>query len=62
MYDAYVSWSMASARRHVFEAKFAKVMKTRFKRLDERVRRYVDCRLHDVPARPDAEPRIPGWE
>jgi putative DNA primase/helicase len=45
MYDAYVSWSMASARKPIFETKFANVMKTRFTRLDERIRRYIDCRL-----------------
>ena len=54
LYDAYVSWSLANARRAVSETKFAKVMKTRFTRTDERVRRYLDCRLHDVPTRPEA--------
>ncbi|HET6376586.1 MAG TPA: hypothetical protein VFF88_11110 [Methylocella sp.] len=54
LYEAYVSWSMANAKRHVFETKFSKVMRQRFTRTEERVRRYLNVRLHDVPARPDA--------
>lgn len=59
LYEAYVSWSMANARRHVGEMKFSRAMKGRFERTNERVRRYLDCRLHDVPDRPDANPRNP---
>jgi putative DNA primase/helicase len=59
MYDAYVSWSEANARRPVFEAKFGKVMKTKFARDEGRIRRYLDCRLHDVPSRPQPPPRNP---
>jgi len=63
LYQAYVSWSMANAKRHVFEGKFGRVMRQQFTRTDERVRRYLDCRLHDVPSRPDdAEPRNPDFE
>jgi putative DNA primase/helicase len=58
VYDAYVSWSLANARRPIHETRFGRVMKTKLKRTDERVRRYLDCRLHDVPARPDV-PRNP---
>ena len=53
LYDSYVSWSMANARQHVFEKKFSKVMRQRFTRTDERVLRYLDCQLPDVPERPD---------
>jgi putative DNA primase/helicase len=60
MYEAYVSWSQANARKPVFETKFGRVMKTRFTREDRNVRKYLDCRLHDVPERPPPEPRSPG--
>jgi putative DNA primase/helicase len=53
MYEAYVSWCLANAKKPVFETRFGRVMKARFRRDDGRIRRYLDCRLHDVPARPD---------
>jgi len=60
MYDSYVSWCIANAKKPVFETKFGRVMKTKFARDDKsRIRQYVDCRLHDVPPRPDAQPRSP---
>lgn len=50
MYDAYVRWCRASAKKEVFETKFGSVMKTRFTRDDsKRVRVYLDVHLHDVP-------------
>ena len=50
MYDAYLSWCKANAKREVFETKFGTVMKSKFKRDDtKRVRVYLDVRLHDVP-------------
>jgi putative DNA primase/helicase len=58
MYLAYVSWSHANAKKPFFETKFGRVMKMRFPRDDGRVRRYLNCRLHDVPQRPHA-PRSP---
>lgn len=58
VYQAYVSWCMANAKKPVFETKFGRVMKNRFHRDDGRVRHYLDCRIHDVPDRPDV-PRNP---
>lgn len=53
MYDAYVSWALTNAVKPIFETRFGKLMKARFKREDARIRRYIDCRLHDVPLRPE---------
>jgi putative DNA primase/helicase len=58
MYLAYVAWSEANAKTPFKETRFGRVMKMRFRRDDGRVRHYLDCRLHDVPARPSA-PRNP---
>jgi putative DNA primase/helicase len=58
MYLAYVAWSEANAKTPFKETRFGRVMKMRFKRDDGRVRRYLDCCLHDVPAHPSA-PRSP---
>lgn len=57
MYQAYVAWSEANAKKAVFETKFGRVMKMRFRRSEGSPRRYLDCRLHDVPA---AAPRSPS--
>lgn len=54
MYMAYVSWSQANAKKPYFETKFGRVMKMRFERDEGRVRRYLNCRLHDVPERPSS--------
>ncbi len=54
MYMAYVSWSQANAKKPFFETKFGRVMKMRFERDEGRVRRYLNCRLHDVPERPSS--------
>lgn len=64
MYEAYVSWSLANARRPWKETAFGSAMPHKgLTKTKERVRRYLDCRLHDVPARPDAQhadpPRSP---
>jgi putative DNA primase/helicase len=50
MYKAYVAHCAANARKPVFETRFGRVLKKKFKRDDSgRVRLYVDIRLHDVP-------------
>jgi putative DNA primase/helicase len=54
-YQAYVSWSKANAKRERTQTMFGREMAKRFKRDDKRTRSYLDCRLHDVPNRPDAE-------
>lgn len=54
MYMAYVSYAEANAIKPIHETRFGKLMRTRFKREDGRIRRYLDCRLHDVPERPSA--------
>jgi putative DNA primase/helicase len=61
MYEAYKSHCLANAKTPMHETRFGRVMKTRFHRTNERVRRYLNCRLHDVPDRPDA-PRSPDME
>lgn len=56
MYEAYVSWSMANAKKPWGEPKFGKVMKTKdYKNDGARIRQYLDCQLHEVPARPAPE-------
>lgn len=60
MYEAYVSWSMANAKRPKTQTKFGKMMAQHFRKQETGGRiYYVDCELHDVPARPDA-PRNPS--
>lgn len=60
MYEAYVSWSLANAKRPWKETAFGRAMPHKgFTKTNERVRRYLDCRLHDVPERPETEPRSP---
>lgn len=55
LYEAYVSWSMANVKRPKTETKFGRVVPTKLAREDRRTgKTYIDCRLHDVPARPDA--------
>ncbi len=58
MYKAYVAHCAANARKPVFETRFGRTLKKRFKRDDKgRVRVYVDVRLHDVPeTSPDDRP------
>jgi putative DNA primase/helicase len=52
-FDAYVSCSLANATWHVKEQRFAKAFSKHFVKEETRVRRYLDCRLHDVPDRPE---------
>lgn len=53
MYHAYKAHCDANARRPIFETKFGRIMKKKFKRDDKRTHRYLDVVLHDVPeARP----------
>lgn len=54
MYEAYKAWCAANAKAHVLETKFGRVMKTRIKREEKRIREYLDVRLHDVPPMPGA--------
>jgi putative DNA primase/helicase len=50
MYKAYIAHCAANARKPVFETRFGRILKKRFKHDDTgRVRVYVDVRLHDVP-------------
>jgi putative DNA primase/helicase len=49
MYQAYKSHCDANARRPIFETKFGRIMKKKFKRDDKRTHRYLDVALHDVP-------------
>ncbi|MGF7160141.1 P4 family phage/plasmid primase-like protein [Rhodoligotrophos appendicifer] len=52
MYEAFVSWCHANAVRPWKEATFGRVMPQKgFLKTSERIRRYLDVRLHDVPAR-----------
>jgi putative DNA primase/helicase len=62
MYEAYVSWSEANARRAVSQTKFGLVLVQKFRREKSGGRRYLDCQLHDVPARHTPEPRSPGFD
>lgn len=51
MYEAYVAWCRANALRPWKETAFGRVMPQKgFAKTDERVRRYLDVELHDVPA------------
>lgn len=49
MYHAYKAHCDANARRPIFETKFGRIMKKKFKRDDKRTHRYLDVSLHDVP-------------
>ncbi|PZQ18938.1 MAG: hypothetical protein DI565_00600 [Ancylobacter novellus] len=68
MYEAYKAWSEASGLRPRSETIFGKVMKTKLKREDGRVRTYRDVALVDVPERAHGHsppgdggaPRSPG--
>ena len=63
MYLAYRAWASTNSVSPIFETRFGKLMKARFRREDGRIRRYVGCRLHDVPL-PPAEARSPydSWD
>jgi putative DNA primase/helicase len=52
-YQAYVSWSMANAKRAKTQTAFGREMAKLFRRDNDRARSYLDCRLHDVPDRPE---------
>lgn len=55
MYEAYVSWSLANAKRAVSQTRFGKRVKASFERKEIGGRLfYMNCDLHDVPARPEA--------
>lgn len=56
MYEAYKSWCGANAVTAAFETRFGREMGKRYTKDQGRTRSYLDCRLHDVPARPDERP------
>lgn len=59
-YEAYVSWSLANAKRARSQTKFGRVVGQRFQKTEQTGRIfYLGCELHDVPARPDV-PRNPN--
>lgn len=59
MFQAYVSWSMANAKRARTQTKFGKELGKRFTRSEIEGRNwYMDVELHSVPLRP-SEPRNP---
>lgn len=54
MFEGYVSWSMANAKKPASQQKFGRVMGERFHKSEIGGRSfYHDCALHDVPERPD---------
>lgn len=59
LYEAYISWSLANAKKAVTQTRFGKRIKQSFDRCEIGGRLwYQDCDLHDVPERPEApQPR-----
>lgn len=56
VYNAYVAWSMANAKKPMSESRFGRIMKKKVTRDDSgRVHMYRDVKLHDVPERPDEQ-------
>lgn len=49
MYGAYAHWASANGLTPISNTGFGKLMKSYFDRDDGRIRRYLDCALHDVP-------------
>ena len=55
MYEAYVSWSMANAKRVRSNTKFGRTLAQRLQKSEIGGRLYyLDCELHDVPERPES--------
>lgn len=52
MYAGYAAWASANGLTPISNTGFGKLMKSYFERDDGRIRRYLDCRLHDVPPPP----------
>jgi putative DNA primase/helicase len=53
VYNAYVNWSLANAKKPMSEARFGRTLKKTHPRDDTgRVHMYVNVRLHDVPDPP----------
>lgn len=53
-YEAYISWSLANAKKAATQTRFGKRMAQTFeKSLSAGRYWYQDCELHDVPERPD---------
>ena len=63
MYQAYVSWAEANGKKPVTETRFGRDMKRKVAHGTgpRGIHVYQDCRLENVPARPDA-PRSPDDE
>nr|WP_301335256.1 DNA primase family protein [Methylobacterium fujisawaense] len=59
MYEAYISWSLANAKKAVTQTRFGKRIKQSFDKSEIGGRLwYQDCDLHDVPDRPESpQPR-----
>ncbi|GEP12269.1 DNA primase family protein [Methylobacterium gnaphalii] len=54
LYEAYISWSLANAKRAVSQTRFGKRIRASFERAEISGRIYYKgCHLHDVPARPE---------
>lgn len=61
VFDSFTSWCMANAVRSWSETRFGKAMPLKsFVKTNGRVRHYLDIRLHDVPNRPEPDPRSPS--
>ena len=55
MYEGYVSWSLANAKRPLSQTRFGKRLKQLYERSEIGGRLYYQgCELHDVPDRPEA--------
>jgi putative DNA primase/helicase len=61
VFNAYVAWSLANARRPMSETKFGRILKKKHPRNDDgAVHFYLDVQLHDVPLRPEQPGGPPG--
>ncbi len=60
LYEGYVSWSMANAKRARTQTKFGKTLAQRFRKQEIGGRNfYLDVALHSVPDRPDTRHDAP---
>lgn len=56
-YHAYVAWAHANGVKPINETRFGRLMPQKgFRRTDDRIRHYLDIRLHDVPVEPPRSP------
>lgn len=57
MYEAYCNWAEANGMKPIYEARFGRLLPQKgLRKTDERIRRYLDVKLHDVPAAPSRSP------